>query len=168
MHRVLPWHHYNWTSPPPKKSFEMTVLKNKKVAIPNTDSIFVSHSVFSYIFACFNKALHPFCTFLTTCKEMKGDSKPLHSIVLQGKGKVGQKKSPQCYFSNRCERELVFSKNVLCEQGLWAVLMTNNLTAVKMHSYLWDMLCLLWTFEQLSCKLTGLESLSHHCTCIYF
>lgn len=23
---------------------------------------------------------------------MKGDSKPLHSIVLQGKGKVGQKK----------------------------------------------------------------------------
>lgn len=60
----------------------------------------------------------------------------MHSIVLQGKGKVGQKKSPQCYFSNCCERELVLSKNVLCEQGLWAVLMTNNLTAVKMHSYL--------------------------------
>lgn len=48
---------------------------------------------------------------------MKGDSKPLYSIVLQGKGKVRL-----CYFSNCCERELVFSKNVLCEQGLWAAL----------------------------------------------
>lgn len=53
---------------------------------------------------------------------MKGDSKPLYSIVLQGKGKVGRKKSLQCYFSNCCERELLFSKNVLCEQGLWAAL----------------------------------------------
>lgn len=44
-----------------------------------------------------------------------------HRITRERKSRA-EKKSPQCYFSSCCERELVFSKNVLCEEGLWAAL----------------------------------------------